>query len=260
MNNEILRPVHGRFTLIELLIVIAIIAILAAMLLPALNKARDRAKSIACTNNLKQLGSGFALYAGDHSDILPPADYNGHPYWTHILMGPGAESGKEWKSGEGLTAGGYLTVRQFFCPAQTGTFNLTGSGTGCSWWVANPHFGISWYHRVLQRYAPGKENQSDCGITRLNRVKNPTVKVLCFDIQQTDAAGNWIESGSWRWNVDQTTRGSSSFGELSMRHGNTLNVLYAAGNVSASMLVRGTFPWVAIPTPFDDRKNLWYDR
>jgi len=107
------------FTLIELLVVIAIIAILAAMLLPALSRAKFKAKVINCTSNFRQWGLVAHLYAGDDSQgKLPAYDVavatGNNPHDVAIEMVPGL--------------GGYgLNVSMWFCPVRSKDFDDASS-------------------------------------------------------------------------------------------------------------------------------------
>jgi len=62
------------FTLVELLVVIAIVAILAAMLFPVFSRAREKARQVTCTSNLRQLGNAIQMYAQDYDERMCPSE------------------------------------------------------------------------------------------------------------------------------------------------------------------------------------------
>jgi prepilin-type N-terminal cleavage/methylation domain-containing protein len=133
-NKDQKLPIRNRggFTLIELLVVIAIIAILAAILFPVFAQAREKARQTACTSNLKQIGTAFAMYTEDYDERLPdrrdlkislPTGF--HPWttwpatdprgaWAQIVMQPYVKNNDIWAcpSIKGSSLGNVLQVEQ----------------------------------------------------------------------------------------------------------------------------------------------------
>ena len=227
------------FTLIELLVVIAIIAILAGMLLPALNRARETSKKINCQSNIKQWGSYYLQYVGDHEDRIIPFQWGATPTRGFIWTGPsvdiwvrvvlpyhGIKDSDMTPPDSGQP--NYYTLRSgkrggiFVCPSSNTDPKMFK-------YIGFIHYGMP--GNMYQDPSAGDDRLP----LRLSRVRTPSARAILADSYYNTSGTHWPES--ILVNRDPSIYGNYMFqswgsGLAARRHQDSSNVAFLDGHVA----------------------------
>ncbi|MDW8309629.1 MAG: type II secretion system protein [Verrucomicrobiales bacterium] len=186
---------RGAFTLIELLVVIAIIAILASMLLPALTRAKDKAKAAQCLSNLRQIGAAATMYAQEHQDTFFHLGNGVMPNDGQWTINPQSDVLLPANHPNAYWALGYAdyfarTRRLFRCPSAryVDEWREDGRRFDSDWW-RNACYGIHQFLLLNSGYPDTSGATEPAAVKKVTSYQTPSKMIFCQDAAESKMEG-----------------------------------------------------------------------